>query len=99
MVTKHCGYELYLTADETRTNCTISFYRQRVEQVCNPVVGVVNFFLRQVIKVIKDHAVFRGFRGGTRMLHATMRLVVHATAVEMRLHPLYEQTCGPWKHW
>jgi hypothetical protein len=33
VITKHCGYELFLTKDEIRTNCTISFYRQRVEQV------------------------------------------------------------------
>jgi hypothetical protein len=33
VITKHCGYELFLTEDEVRTNCTISFYRQRVEQV------------------------------------------------------------------
>lgn len=98
-MTKHCGYELFLTDDQIRTNGTISFYRQRVEQVCHssPSVEIHS----QVIEEIKDHGVFRGnFRGGTRMLHACMRFIVHATAVEMRLHPRYEEgTCGPWKHW
>eukprot|EP00658_Telonema_sp_P-2_P041131 TRINITY_DN2940_c0_g1_i2.p1 TRINITY_DN2940_c0_g1~~TRINITY_DN2940_c0_g1_i2.p1 ORF type:complete len:298 (+),score=44.48 TRINITY_DN2940_c0_g1_i2:273-1166(+) len=84
LITKHCGNELFLSEEQLRTNATISHYRQRVEQV---------------IKVIKNHNVFRGhFRGGSRLLSAVMKLVVHTTAVELRFHPLYTDGIGPWKH-
>ena len=34
------------------------------------------------------------------MLSAIMRLVVHATAVELRFHPKYPHPeCGPWDHY
>jgi hypothetical protein len=99
VLTKHCGYELFLTDDEVRTNGTIGFYRQRVEQVPWLTSQPTTVF-SQVIQEIKDHGVFRGhFRGGTPILHAVMRFAVHATAAEMRLHPKYEASCGPWKHW
>jgi hypothetical protein len=46
---------------------------------------------RQVIRVIKTHAVFRShFRGGTRML----------SAIVLRFHPKYPHPeCGPWDHY
>ena len=78
MPTKHCGYELFLTDAEIRTNCTISFYRQRVEQVNVTRPRHVTDKCLQVIKVIKSHTVFRDFRRGTRMLHAVMCLTAGA---------------------
>eukprot|EP00657_Telonema_sp_P-1_P012207 TRINITY_DN8657_c0_g1_i1.p1 TRINITY_DN8657_c0_g1~~TRINITY_DN8657_c0_g1_i1.p1 ORF type:complete len:248 (+),score=36.79 TRINITY_DN8657_c0_g1_i1:123-866(+) len=83
LITKFCGNELSLSDEQLHANSIISFYRQRVEHIMHE---------------IKDHAIFhQPFRGSARLLAAIARLVVHATAVELRLHPRYEGM-GPWSH-
>ena len=100
VITKHCGNELFLSDEQLRTNATISHYRQRVEQVSNHRCYGVVLAVLQVIRQIKSHAIFRGnFRGGTRLLAAMVRVVVHATARQLRFHPKYNDApCGPWPH-